>query len=54
MDTASNKPINIFNMVYIYTLVGMLFIVAFPAKDMTKYKLSLALFQVGLMFWLVV
>ena len=52
--TASNKPINIFNMVYICTLVGMLFIAAFPAKAMTKYKLALALFQVGLMFWLVV
>ena len=52
--TTSNKPINIFNMVYICTLVVILFIEAFPAKDTTKYKLSLVAFQVGLMIWLLV
>ena len=52
--TTSNKPINIFNMVYMFLLVGMLFILAFPAKVMTKLKLSLVLFEIGLMFWLVV
>ena len=51
--TTSNKPINIFNIVYMFLLVGMLFILAFPAKGMTKLKLSLVLFQIGLMFQMV-
>ena len=52
-DYHNNKPINIFNMVYMFLLVGMLFILAFPANKMTKIKLALVLFEIGLMFQMV-
>ena len=40
-------------MVYMFLLVGMLFILAFPANKMTKIKLALVLFEIGLMFQMV-